>query len=424
MRPRTTQVDTRTTKVGQAVENDAGRGFGVVLPFVLVITMTMGAFQLIALAVVANDMLDDLGMSAAVFGALTAVNTIVGALFAQKSGRLSDRIGPKASVIWVLVLSAVGLFITAVANGAILLLVAVFISGFGQGWCNPSTNKLIAERVPAGNRGVITGVKQSGVQLGTLLAGVTLPSLALAFSWRAGMVAYGLLATAAAIATWLLLPPDTGQAPTANEAKNQAKGPLGRPILMLSLYALLMGTVVGGVGRFLPLFVEDELGLSNVLAGLVSGLLGGLAVFTRIAWARIAERHMAPSQALFINAGLTTVAMFLLVAAISFGSWLVWVMAVVGALGLNAWNAVAMLAVISGVPSQQAGRASGVVVAGFMAGLSTGGIYAGVIWDQFGSYRPVWITFAALAAAAAVVAGANGRVGEAPSGTSGSGAGA
>ena len=43
----------------------------VVLGFVLVMTMTMGAFQLIALAVVANDLTDDLAISTAIFGGAT-----------------------------------------------------------------------------------------------------------------------------------------------------------------------------------------------------------------------------------------------------------------------------------------------------------------------------------------------------------------
>ncbi|MGY9072507.1 MAG: MFS transporter [Acidimicrobiales bacterium] len=386
---------------------DHSRDSSLLLGAVLVITMTMAVFQLVALAVVANDMLDDLNISKGLFGVLTAVNTIVGALFAIRSGSLSDRIGPKASVTAVLVIAAVGLFITAFATSAWMLLVAVFISGLCQGWCNPATNKLIADRVPQGRRGIITGVKQSGVQLATFLAGLTLPSLAIWINWRAGMIAYGILAVLAAVATIVLLPADPEVDVVARREGVVDRTPLGRPIVLLTAYASLMGLVVGGVGRFLPLFAEDQLGMSNVVAGLASSLLGGLAIGTRIMWGRLAERHMKPATALIINAATSVVAMLLLLGAVEYGSGFLWAMVIVGSLGLNAWNAVAMLAVISGVPASRAGRASGLVVAGFMSGLSMGSIYTGLMWDRFESYQGAWLTFAVLSGFAVVLAAMN-----------------
>lgn len=386
-----------------------------VLSFVLVLTMTMGAFQLIAMAVVADDLTDDLGISERTFGWVTAINTIVGALFAPRSGRLTDRIGAKRSVVIVMALSAVGLFITAAAQNVWVLLGSIAISGFGQGWCNPATNRLIADRVVAGRRGTLTGIKQSGVQLGTFLAGVTLPTIASQAGWRWGMFVYGVLSVAAAIGAQLLLTPDAGSGSSKRDASQAADHyRLPRAIWLLSAYALLMGTVVGGVGRFLPLFAENQLGTSNFEAGLVSGLLGGLAIGTRILWARMTESRIAPSDGLTTQAFLTAVAMALLLASIQVGSSLLWLMAVVGALGMNAWNSVAMLAVISGVPATASGRASGVVIFGFMAGLTSGGILTGEIANATDRYDGAWTTFLFLALIAMGLARVNRSVGGRP----------
>ena len=172
-----------------------------------------------------------------------------------------------------------------------------------------------------------------------------------------------------------------------------------------------MGTVVGGVGRFLPLFAEDQLGMSNFAAGMVSALLGGLAIFTRIMWGRLTERTIAAPRGLAIQAGMTVVAMALLLLAVAAGSWVLWIVAVVGALGLNSWNSVAMLAVITGVPSSQAGRASGRVVLGFMTGLSLGGYLTGVIETTTGRYDLAWATFLGLAAVATLLATRNTEAG-------------
>jgi MFS family permease len=393
-------------------ETATSRWTSLVLGFVLVMTMTMGAFQLIALAVVANDLTDDLAISTALFGAATAVNTIVGALFAPRSGRLSDRIGPKRSVVAVMLIASGGLFLTAAATNAYVLVGAAALSGFGQGWCNPATNKLIADRIPAGRQGTVTGVKQSGVQLGTFLAGATLPTLASAYGWRTGLVVYAVAAALSAVAAQLLLSADGERRVAGGRQDVQMSASLPKAIWLLSLYAFLMGCVVGGVGRFLPLFAEDQLGMSNFAAGMVSALLGVLAIATRILWGRLTELYVRASLGLTIQAGLSVLAMALLLLAVPLGGWVLWVMAVIGSLGLNSWNSVAMLAVITGVPATLAGRASGVVVFGFMAGLSIGGFYTGLIETWTGRYDLAWWTFLVLAGIAAVLAASNRSAGE------------
>ena len=73
------------------------------------------------------------------------------------------------------------------------------------------------------------------------------------------------------------------------------------------------------------------------------------------------------------------------------------------ALGHTAWNAVANLAVIMNVPSRDAGRASGVIILGFLMGLTIAGPATGAIVDVAGRYEVVWWLSVALAAASACV---------------------
>jgi|TARA_B110000914_G_scaffold200113_1_gene191557 hypothetical protein len=87
-----------------------------------------------------------------------------------------------------------------------------------------------------------------------------------------------------------------------------------------------------------------------------------------------------------------------------------WPMAFVAAAGLYAWNAVAMLSVIIGVPAKSSGRASGIVVMGFMAGLSIGG-FVGWIADLNGSFDVAWIILLLLSLASAGVAMCDKKIG-------------
>ena len=163
--------------------NSSGPMNTALLITVLVLTMALGAFPIVGTAVVANALAEDLTMSLTLFGAV----------FAPISGRLSDRHGGKGSCVLVLLSSGIGLLILACAPSASVLIFGLFVSSYGQGACNPATNKLVAERAAPGHRGKMTGIKQSGVQLGILLGGFTLPALSIWLNWRVAIGLYACL---------------------------------------------------------------------------------------------------------------------------------------------------------------------------------------------------------------------------------------
>ena len=74
------------------------------------------------------------------------------------------------------ILSTSGLIGARVSTSAWMLIVAGVVGGLPQGWGNPATNALIAAVVEPGSRGVMTGIKQSGVTLAVFLAGGLAPS--------------------------------------------------------------------------------------------------------------------------------------------------------------------------------------------------------------------------------------------------------
>jgi MFS family permease len=62
-----------------------------------------------------------------------------------------------------------------------------------------------------------------------------------------------------------------------------------------------------------------------------------------------------------------------------------------------------MLSIIMFVATVDAGRASGIVMFGFLGGLAVAGPVAGFVIDRTGSYRPVWIGAAVVSAIAASI---------------------
>ena len=87
----------------------------------------------------------------------------------------------------------------------------------------------------------------------------------------------------------------------------------------------------------------------------------------------------------------------------SFGRWLLWPAVLLYAIGHTAWNAVANLAVIMKVAPRDAGRASGVIMLGFLMGLTIAGPATGAIVDGTGRYDVAWWLSVALAVLAAIV---------------------
>lgn len=378
--------------------------------------MTATSFQIFALSVLAIELIGDLDLSRAELGLIGSVNTMTGALTSPLSGRLTDRIGPWAAAVSGMLISALGMSLMALSGSSLALAASALVSGIPQGWGNPATNALIAERVAPGVRGTITGIKQSGVQFGVFLSGLTLPSLAVWLGWRGASWVYAGLFATVAVLTAVLLPRRPGSLTTSGSvpaAVGTDHGP-GVPapnvgpestdpadaeelvavmdpwIWRLAGYALLSGTVGGTIGRFFPLWAEEAVGMTTQTAGFLVAATGMLGIVARIVAGKFAESAISPPRLLRILAAVGGLYGLVLVATPVVGAWILWPGTALNAVGIGAWNAVAMLAIIMVVPQKLAGRASGVVMLGFLGGLSLGSPIAGWAVDRWSSYQPVW----------------------------------
>ena len=380
----------------------------MVFPATLLLTMTASAFQIFALAILASPILAELDLSRAELGLVGSVNTAVGAITSPITGRLTDRVGPRHSVSVLLGASALGMAVLAWSPSVWWLVVAAAIGGIPQGWGNPATNSLIATRIEPGRRGGVTGVKQSGVTLGVFLAGITLPVLEQAWGWRGASLAFAVIFTALAVGIHLTLGPDPiDQAavgvPAHHISSAHPRARLDPFVIRLAVYALLMGTAGGAVGRFFPLYAEEALGFSLATAGLLSALGGLLGMVARIAVGRMAEIWITPTRLLSLLA-MVGVAYCLLLAVLDESTrGFLYLSPPLNAVGIAAWNTVAMLAIIMFFSKQQAGHASGVVMVGFLGGMSISAPLAGFAVDRIGTYGPVWLVAAGLAAVASAM---------------------
>ena len=370
-------------------------------------TMAASVLQLFALAVLASNIIEELGVSRWQIGILGAANTLVGALTAPTFGRFVDRAGPRAAILVVLIWSAVGLLLTAAASTFALLLVGSMVSGVPQGAGNPATNKLIAEEVAYGQRGALTGIKQSGVQLAIFLAGITLPGAAGAFGWRWAVAASGLFTLVFAAVAAVRFPLSGSHprmtADTASGSDVVARSTLESFVYRITVYSFLMGLVASGMTRFLPLFGEEVLGYSDTASGAIYAVSAALGLAARLWWGRLVEHSVATAPSLVLLAAGSAATAALLLVAEPVGPWVLWPIAVGVGFFVSAWNVVTMFALITEVPTHQSGRASGVVLFGFLLGLSIGPPVVGWSIDQTNSYDSAWIAVGVLSLLSALV---------------------
>ncbi len=365
----------------------------------LFVAMGVATFTPASLGILATFIIDDLSISRAELGIVLGLVNVASAVLSPIAGRVTDRIGGKKSLVALFVTAGVTFLILGTAVAYAMLLVGALAGAISQATANPATNKLIAEDVPAGKRGVITGVKQSGVQAGIFLGGLTVPTLAITLGWRGAYLIVAVVPLVfAAIAAWVI-----PAAPKANaERRIRSRGPLPIAIWWLAGFGFLMG-FSGAVTFLVPLFSEEELGLSPVVGGIAAAVIAFVAVPGRILWSRYAERSGAFRGSLATMAVLSIAAAGLFYLSGPAAAWLLWPAAVLIAVGSSSWNSVGMVAVMVEAGVAATGRASGIVLFGFLTGLGIGPPIFGAIIDGTGSYDLMWLLSALAAAGSAVV---------------------
>ena len=382
---------------------------GVVLGLVLTSTMAVGTLAPFALAALAPFILDDLEFSRTQYGSLITVYFLVGALISPSVGSVVDRLGGWLMMLVLIVVSVVSFAVMAGVPSYLWLMVAMVLAGLANALVNPTTNQVIGAHVTPGRRGVIVGVKQSGVQAGAALSGLALPALAVLLGWRPSLLVCAAVTAALAVLAWVVRPPaHRGHRAVTREPVRWA----GSQVRWLVVYAFLMGAGVAVANTYVVLFAHEGLELSEAWAGRTLGVLGAASVVARILWARRAERTANPSRALTQIAGIAAVSsgLFWLAPAMG-GQAALWTAVLLVGASAAAWNSVGMLAVIDGNDGATMGRASGNVLAGFFAGNVVSPAAVGALVDRTGSYEPAWaVTVAIFVAAGVVAAGQQRRV--------------
>lgn len=359
--------------------------------------MAFSMLQLFLLGALGPRLVGELDISPVVLGLTTTIGFGTAALLSPAGGRIVDRAGPRRSLVALLLISAVALALIGAAPGAGLLLGAVALGGVPQALANPATNKAILAAVPPARRGAVTGMKQSGVQLGAFAAGLPLAALASGLGWRGAVWT----AAGAALLTglWALrvLPAD----PLVTSGGSRTSFVPRGAVAWLAVFSLFLGSGIASVNTYLALFGVRELGLGPTAAAALIAVLGLTGIVGRVGWSKAARPGRAEWLPGWLACGALGAAV-LLAASVAVGP-LVWAGAVAAGVFAVSGNAVTMVLVMQRAAPGRAGQDSSLAAAGFFAGFAVGPPLFGLLVSG-GRYGAGWLMVAAEFAVAGAVA--------------------
>ncbi|MFB9386437.1 MFS transporter [Pseudonocardia petroleophila] len=245
-----------------------------------VTTTTVSVLPVFLTAGLAVQISAELGFDPAGLGLVVALFFGVSALASLPCGWLVERYGSgptsRLAVLGAaLVMAAVALFARSYPA-----LVAILL---GSAWCNVlgqlAANLTLARYVPADRLGLSFGVKQAAIPAATLLAGASVPAVALTLGWRWAFV----MGAGLALAALLVAPRDTaGREPTPATPGERATGALS----VIGLAAGLAAASSSALGIFLVASAVDQ-GIDPAAAGLTLtlGSVVGLTLRLLHGWA-------------------------------------------------------------------------------------------------------------------------------------------
>ncbi|MBI2861592.1 MAG: MFS transporter [Chloroflexi bacterium] len=343
----------------------------------------------------------DLQISRAEFGLYLSVVSLGSMFSSLPFGHLADTFGTR----WIL---ASGSFIL----GALFVIFG-WIPSWGQGLAIaflvgllfgsiPSvTTKAVLDWFPMRVRATAMAIKQTGLPLGITLAGLTMPALALALSWRHAVAVEGVAIMVSAVVLFLVYrdPSDSSRVALSPGGGWRALRDLlgNRDIAFLNLAMATSVAVQYGFTAYWVLYLNQYHALSAVAAGGYFALAQFTNAFGRIGWGVASDRLFAGSR----RAPLAIIA-FLTAGIIGGFASLTpgaseWVLAAGSALfGLVSlpWGSLAITLLSELAGREHVGTAAGLGSTVNGIGLALGPVLFGYIVDQTGSYRWGWLFLA------------------------------
>jgi MFS family permease len=388
---------------------------GWVAPLVMAVTsQTVVAFLTRIVPTLAPVLMATVGVGPSFIGYLAAASTVGSIMFYLAGMPLIRRAGSVRTLQLGMLVAALGTALL-VSPIPLVLVVGSVLVGIGYAPSTPAGSEVLQRVAPKRHRTLIFSVKQAGVPLGGVLAGLILPPLVL-IDWRlaiAASVALTLLVTAAIQPMRARI--DRDRDPTQDLSLSTFLAPenLLAPLNALHLSpripsivfgSLCLAAAQGATFAFMVTFLVTEIGLGLASAGVIFSIVQVTGIVGRILLGGLADRLGSATTTLCATAilsCLTTAAFAFVTPGWSFGQLAV--LAAISGITISSWNGLMLAEVAAIVPSAWVAQAtSGTTMLVFL-GYVAGPTLFSFLLDVTGSYRLAFLSLSALTAFGAAV---------------------
>lgn len=355
---------------------------------------------------------DDLAIGDARLGAAIGGFFLVALVGSPVAGRLVDILGWRRTVRLLAAVTSTSLLLSAMLGGAYIpLAIAVGLGGLAFSGASAASNVAVASDVAPSWHGLALGVKQSAVPLSTFFTGMAVPTVALTVGWRWAFLIALLLPLIAAISSSQRQDPSRAVGQPQWSALRAALGRVGgrgalawgdpvagRRLRLLAAAGALASASIGALNGF-SVVTAVASGIAPGSAGAVVAGASVVSMAVRIAAGWLIDRRPAGAFSAVVGLIVVGVVGFMLMSVGAPGPTVVGLALAFGA-GWG-WPGLFHFGVIRAFAATP-GRATGIIQAGFSAGLIAGPALFGLLADG-SSYRVAWTVNASLALVAAAM---------------------
>lgn len=180
-------------------------------------------------SVMTNQLMHDLGLNAAGFGAMAAFYYYAYTPMQIPAGLLFDRYGPRVMITFAILICALGAFFFGLTNSVFWASAGRFFMGIGSAFSFIGSLVLIARWFPAKHFALLAGLVQLMSSIGAILGEAPLADVINRFGWRHTIMCVALIGVFLAVLVWLLVRDrPAGQVEEVDSTHIDGKGELKR----------------------------------------------------------------------------------------------------------------------------------------------------------------------------------------------------
>jgi len=371
-----------------------------IVVFICWVAHTFYFLNYMTIGVLAPFIKSELNISSGRVGFLSSAITMGSTIINIPAGVLSDMYGAKRVMGLGLLITGLSAILISLTHSYLVIFSLLILMGIGIGCNQTPAVKAVIMWFPLKGRATALGIKQSGSNMGGLLASFLLPVIALQFhSWRYSFVIAGLAAIISAILIFFVYqdpPPYPGD---SSQATHQIKVSLFRlffekDFILICLIGILFMAAQLSFLTYFVLYVNHGLSLSINKAGLFLALAFIMGGVGRVGWSMVSD-YLSNGRRritlIFIGMiGAFTSGAFVLLRPHPSTSLILFFTILFGLTGLG-WNAV-YLTMAGEFPGKKLiGIATGIAFVIPNIGAIIGPPIFGYLVDLTGGYRSSWI---------------------------------